>query len=177
MKYLLFLFVIFTISFSCGNSQESKPEWGILEYSFWNGPVSPEYQYSYKIIINKDKEGILQYSFPTSENLEYKFNITDEQLETLNGKLKESGIFDGDIPSLPDEEIPDGGSNESVKIIIPNPDPDLDQPPKVINTPVHPLTSHKINLDKLYSCINELVQKDLRTDAESKRLNYIENLK
>ncbi|MBN1633673.1 MAG: hypothetical protein JW917_05870 [Ignavibacteria bacterium] len=177
MKYLLFLFVILTISFSCGNTQENTKEWGILEYSFWNGPVSPEYQYSYQIIINKDKSGVLQYSFPTSKDLEYRFIISDEQLETLTGKLNESGIFKGEIPALPNEEIPDGGINESVKIIFPNPDPNLDQPPKVISSPVYPQTSYKINLDRLYSCINELVPKDLKADAESKRLNYIENLK
>lgn len=177
MRFLILLLGILTISFSCGNSQENNPEWGILEYSYRSGPVSPEYQYSYQIIINKDKSGILQYTFPTSENLEYEFNISDEQLETLTCKLTESKIFDGEIPSLSGEEIPDGGSNESVRIVIPNPDPNLDQPPKVISSPVYPQMSYKINLDKLYTCINELVPKDLKADAESKRLNYIENLK
>lgn len=177
MKYLLFLIMIFTVSFSCGNTQESNWNWEILEYSFWSGPVSPKYQYSYKILINYDKSAFLQYSVQGTENSEYTFSISEEQMEMLQRKLKESRIFDDDIPSLPIEEIPDGGSNESVKIIIPNSDPDLDQPPRVISSPVYPQEPYKTNLDKLYSFINELVPKYIKAEAESKRLNNIENLK
>lgn len=177
MKYLLFLIMIFTVSFSCGNTQENNRNWEILEYSFSSGPVSPKYQYSYRIIINYDRSCFMQYVFPGSDNPEYTFSITNEQMEMLNKKLRESEIFDADIPSLSAEEIPDGGSSESVSVTVPNPDPDLDQPPRVYSSPVYPQEPYKTKLENLYSYINESVPDNLRKEAESKRINNIENLK
>jgi len=177
MKYLLFLIMVFMVGFSCGNAQEINRNWEILDYSFRSGPVSPEYQYGYRIIINYDRSCFMQYSIRGSGNLEYTFSITEEQMEMLNGKLNGSRIFDDDIPSLTMEEIPDGGSTETVSITVPNPDPDLDQPPRVYSSPVYPKEPYKTNLDKLYSYINELVPENIKAEAESKRLNYIENQK
>jgi hypothetical protein len=177
MKNFIFLIMIFAVGFSCGNTQEINRNWEILDYSFSSGPVSPEYQYGYRIIINYDRSCFIQYFIPGSDNFEYTFSIINEQMEMLNIKLNECRIFDDDIPSLALEEIPDGGSNETVSITVPNPDPNLDQPPRVFSSPVYPQEPYKTNLDKLYSYINELVPENIKAEAESKRLDIIKNKK
>jgi hypothetical protein len=175
MKYLLFLVVILSISFSCGNTQDNMREWGVVEYNFKKGSVPPVYQYNYKVIINRDKSGVFRYSFNTGspENLEYTFTISEEQIDSLNVMLTKSRIFDEEIPELPNEKQPDGGPMRTVRVVVPNPDPNLDQPPKTYSSPYFPDEPYEENLNKLYIYIHKLIPEQYWSDAESKRNNYI----
>lgn len=176
MKYLLFLIIIFSISFSCGNSQENSKEWGVVEYNFKKGSVPPVFQYKYSVIINRDKSVVLRYSFNISspENLEYTFSISDEQIDSLNVMLTDSRIFDGEIPELPNEKQPDGGPMRTVRVVVPNTDPNLDQPPRTYSSPYFPEESYEENLNKLYIFIHKLVPEQHWSDAEVKRNKYID---
>jgi len=176
VKLIIILFLTL-FCFRCSNSQDKNENWEVIEYTFNTGPVSPEYLYSYSVTISRNGICNFNYSFGNNEKLKYEFTITEYQLTVLDENLKNSGVLTEDIPSIPNEEIPDGGAIRSLKIVIPDFDPNLDQPPKVINTPHYPLREYAPVLIKLYSHIYELVPENFKTDAESKRINYIKNKK
>jgi len=163
------------LNFNC-SSVKTTNNWEILNYEYSSGPISPKYQYNYQIVINSNRNCEFLYSFPMEESkkLVYKFTITEEQMKKLNEVIKKSKVLEIQIPKLPEEKIPIGGSIERVKIIVPNPDPNLDQPPKVYESPYFPDEKYKDDLINLYKFIKSLVPEKYKKDAEQQREKFIE---
>lgn len=173
MKYLAF-FMLIVLNFNC-SSVKTTNNWDVLTYEYESGPLPPKYQYSYKIIINSNGSGEYIFTFPMegTKTLEYKFNITKEQMKGLNEAIAKSKILEIQIPKLPEDKTPIGGDLEKVKIIVPNPNPNLDQPPKVYESPYFPEEKYKSDLDNLYTFIKSLVPENFKKEAQQKHEEFI----
>ena len=186
---LFLIFITVPVSYSCTHNKEvegtidgvkNKPqcEWSALDYSFRSGTMPPPYFYSYNILINSDDtSGFLKYAFDYSQEdnppLEYKLTFSEEQMGKLNEAIKESKVLCEEIESVPDSLQLIGGSVQNVKIIIVNPNPNLDQPPRIIETPYFPTEEYKEGLDNLYETINKLVPENIWEEIKTKKDEYI----
>ncbi|MCX7832661.1 MAG: hypothetical protein N2490_00405 [Ignavibacteria bacterium] len=173
MKYLI-LIPLFLMNFNC-SSVKTTNNWDVLTYEYESGPLPPKYQYSYKIIINSNGNCEYIYTFPMegTKTFEYKFSITSEQMKKLNESIAKSKILEINIPTLPEGKRPIGGDLEKVKIIVPNPNPNLDQPPKVYESPYFPEEKYKKDLEELYSYIKSLVPETYKKETKQKHEEFI----
>lgn len=174
MKYLLFFLLIIIAGFNCSSSKQSS-DWSVVNLIYESGPIAPQYQYSYSVIINSDKTGEYLYAFPMGDEkkFRYNFSISNEQMKGLNSAIEKSKVMGVDIPKLPDEKVPIGGSLTRVLITVVNPDPNLDQPPKVYESPYFPAEGYKENLESLYNFIENLVPKEIVKKASDERENFL----
>ncbi len=185
MKNLLLLLITVAVSFSfsCSTSNKSsntnsgnlngsngdKPLWSTIEYHYYTGPVSPEYQYRYKVIVNEDKNCQFIYYYSASVDTNYyqnSFTITDSQLAELNKAVKNSKVLDENVSE--ESNPPIGGTQQYAYIIVVDPNPDLDQSPRRIEIPVFPEAKYKENIEKLYSTIQGLIPPSIMEEAKSK---------
>lgn len=174
MKYILLLLLIITAGFNCSSSKQSA-DWSVVNLMYESGPIPPQYQYSYTVIINSDKTGEYLYSFPMGDEkkLQYKFSISSEQMKGLYSAIEKSKVMEVNIPKLSEEKVPIGGSLSRVLITVVNPDPGLDQPPKVYESPYFPAEEYKENLESLYNYIENLVPKEIVKKASDERENFL----
>jgi hypothetical protein len=140
--------------------------------------MPPPYFYSYSILINSDDaSGFLKYAFDYSQEdnppLEYKLTFSEEQMGILNEAIRGSKVLCEEIESVPDSLQPIGGSVENIKITIVDPNPDLDQPPRIIKTPYFPIEKYKEGLENLYETINKLVPESIWEEIKTKKDEYI----
>lgn len=169
---LVFVLLVSTRYGSCEEADNGlKDDWSLLEYHFHVGALPPPYYYEYKIIISSAGEGhlIYQIGYPdTGSNvLKYSFTIKKKYLKSLKKELRSSKILNTEISPSPD--IPEGGSSASLKITIANPDPNLDQPPRIVNIPSYPDRKYENILKKIYDKIKKCVPQDIWNEAEQKR--------
>ncbi len=71
ITHILLLTVLLLLA---GSAQSQTQKWSSLEYNHSSGPVSPEYQYSYRIIISYDGSANVTSKTPmarSSGNLRY----------------------------------------------------------------------------------------------------------
>lgn len=179
---LLLLAVAVSFSFSCSSGNKSSSNkngstnvddagWSTLDYHYRTGTVGPEYYYHYKVLVNSDKTAqfIFYYSYADTGFTQESFTITDSQLKTLSEAVNQSKVLDGDIPAMPENEHPIGGSTETLAVIVVNPNPDLDQSPKRIEVPAFPQEKYRAGLEKLYSTINGLIPAGMLETARNKK--------
>jgi len=178
MKYLFILFLVVFAGFNCSSSKQYS-EWSVVQLNYESGPISPEYQYSYSVIINNNKTCEYIYIFPMSneKKLQYSFSISKEQYTGLQEAIEKSLLIGKEIPKLPDEQVPIGGSLTTVKITVVDPDPNSDKPPKVYQSPYFPEKAYEKNLDELYKYINRLVPEEILKKSSGERDAYLNNLK
>lgn len=184
MKTLYFLLImLLPVSYSCSskNVTSDDPKWTIIQYYFQTGTVPPPYYYSYSILINTDKKVILKYIAgylqDDTNTFNYELTLTNDQLKTLNDEIEKSEVIEGDIKSLPQDRTPVGGSNNSLRITFVNPNPNLDQPPRIKDITPFPEKQWVEKLDNLYKYIKELVPKANWDDAAKRRDEYMEKHK
>ncbi len=189
MKTTLLFVILFSISFSCsdkkitengnsGNDKEKQTDWSTIEYFYREGSVPPPYYYEYKIVINSDGSGNLNYQFDYSrENqppLQYTLTFGNDQMKNLNEALAESKVLETEIKALPDSLHPIGGYVQRINVIIVDPNPGLDQPPRVIETPYFPEEEFVAGLNNLYGVINKMVPEKIWNEISSKEAEYIQ---
>jgi hypothetical protein len=166
---------------SCSKSQDAvDSKWSSVQYYYSCGPLPPPYQYSFDLSVNGDGTGVLIYRLGNDVNKEplvYNFTVCPCDLKTLNGKVENSDLLSGKVEAVPENKHPIGGSLERARIIIPNPNPDLDQPPRVIESPYFPTDEYKQNLKELYDFIKTLVPKETWSDVSAKQTEYESNYK
>lgn len=177
MKHTIILFLIAFAGFNCSSSQHYT-EWSVVQLNHESGPIAPEYQYSYSITVNWNKTCEYLYTYPIGgeKKLQYQFTINNEQFDGLQEAIEKSKLIGREIPKLKDEEIPIGGSLTNAKVIIVDPDPNSDKPPKVYESPYFPSKEYKTNLESLYKFINNLVPKDIIDKADTEHKNYLNTL-
>jgi hypothetical protein len=180
MKKAIFVIIVLIIfmGLKC-TSVQNQEKWTTISLDFYSGPLSPLYQYYFTISISNDLKGHFKYSFPMDEleAYSYDFTITNEQIIKLNDAIAKSKMMEMTIPSLSEKYKPVGGSTIKAKIIIVNPDPNFDQPPKVFESPLYPLEKYQKDLNELYDLIKSYVPKDKLNESEKKRNEYIEKNK
>ena len=169
MKILLVISLIFFLNFNCmneiGNLSDSDEKLTLIEYNFSSGAISPEYQYSYKVLINS--YGSCFYLLHKGDdNLTEMFSISNQKFAELSDKIISSGIMNGNVASLPSGEIPDGSASEWIVLLIENTNPDLDQPPKKIEIPPHVEKKFEASLNEIYLTIKNLIPNEIKKRDE-----------
>lgn len=141
----------------------SEDEISLIEFHYVTPPLLPEYEYSYDVLINSD--GSCVYSFRKGEErIMETFSISEYDYEELTKMIIDSGILKEEVNSLPPDETPDGASRQWLVLLIENQNPDLDQPPRRIEMPVHPEEKFDESLDKIYTKIKNLIPKNLKQE-------------
>ncbi len=155
MKKTLTLLCIFgfVINYSA-YPQQSK--WSTISYSTTSGPISPEYQYNYSIVINNNGSAKLIYTKSSSTN-EFDFTITKSKLKSLNGYLIRSKVLGLNAEDFKiEKKNPLGGPERSMSITMWQ-SPELDSHPPVVEIPTQIKKKYSENVFKLYGYIERLV--------------------
>ena len=155
--------VFFIFLFSSAKSQTT--DWSTLEYYHSNGPVSPEYQYNYKVLINYDGSSRLIYTNQQGTK-EYEFNIPNNKkgMKKLRKALNKSRVFDVNTDEMKSENTLIGGRTNKLSITLWQ-DPSLDQPPQKIEIPSDIKEEYQTGIDNLYSTIMGLVPESIKAEA------------
>ena len=135
-------------------SQQSK--WSEVSYSTNSGPVSPEYQYNYTIMINNNGSAKLVYTKSSNTN-EYDFTISKSDLKSLNGYLIRSkvlGLNSDDFKTNKKNLL--GGPERSMLITLWQ-SPELESKPPTVEIPKQIKKKYSENVLKLYGYIERLV--------------------
>ncbi len=180
MKNLLFVLIMLSFFVSCSKSQEeSSVNWASVQYFYSRGSLPPPYHYNFSITVNNDGTSALNYNLGYGENppLNYAFTVKPEDLKLLSNKINASPLASEKTESLSEKDNPVGGPTDYIRIIITNSNPDLDQPPKVIQSPVFPKEEFKKDLNDLYEFVKKLVPSDVWLDVNGKQTEYETNFK
>lgn len=138
-------------------------EISLIEFHYVTPALSPEYQYSYDVLINSD--GSCVYSFRKGEDrIMETFTISENEFLELVTMINNAGLSKEKVNSLPNDEIPDGASRQWLVLLIDNRNPDLDQPPRRIEMPVYPEEKFEESLKKIYSKIKNLIPENLKQE-------------
>jgi hypothetical protein len=170
----LFLFCLLLVFASYSNSQVEY-KWSAISYLFEAGPLPPIYQYHYTITINSNCDGGVVCFIGTDESapsLTYDFKVSADSLSLLSDAIEKSKILEEDIERLPEGKHPIGGHLEKVRVIFVSGNPNLDQPPRVKESPYFPTEKYKENLEKLYETIKAVVPSKIWDDIETKKQEY-----
>lgn len=152
MKTLIltvFFLILSNLTFCQSNN------WSTLDYHYSNGPVSPEYQYNFNVIITREGAGTV-YSEKNGKMEEYTFTVGRKSIKKLNKTLKNSKVFKVNQDSLKSETNRLGGSVKSLVITMWE-SPVLDQKPRTISVPNNVKSEYENCFGKLYSQIENLV--------------------
>lgn len=156
-------------SLSCGVRAQS--EWAKLEYYFNVGSLPPPYHYSYTITINSEGKGELVYISGYQEKdktyIGHPFELDNNKLESLKNAVKESVVLDLDIKTRPNEQIPDGGHSDCLKIFGLNSSNPADELVVLKTIPSYPELKYESTLNKLYKVIQNSVPDDLWNEVKS----------
>ncbi|MBK8982971.1 MAG: hypothetical protein IPM38_11755 [Ignavibacteria bacterium] len=133
--------------------------WATLSYYFSNGPVSPEYQYSYRINLNESGEGVFYYT-NTEGSRERNFTVSAEAMEKFNKYFKISDVFSVSPDSMKSEMNLMGGSVSTLEVTMWQA-PDLDARPTTITIPVHIKDEYFDDINCIYKKIENLVPNEI----------------
>jgi hypothetical protein len=150
MKKLLLLFFVFISA-----PAFSQNNWATVDYSYGSGPVSPEYQYNYQIVINSNGTGNMTYTKGT-EKTENTFRISRNGLSRLNAALRNSQVLTVDPDDMKSASMIVGGKSNSLKVTMSQP-ANTDQPPRVITVPSQLNSTYSAGVMDLYYVIEMLV--------------------
>lgn len=173
MRKAILCFVFFVFA-SCSTSQVEN-KWASLTYMFEAGPLPPKYQYSYNITINRGLDGTMVGFLgtdPATPSLVYNFKVTDENIKALDDAINKSKILEGNIEELPEGVRPVGGHLEKVRIVMEMTDPNLDQAPRVKESPYYPADKYVKGLRDLYSLITSFVPQSTWDDFNKKKEEF-----
>ena len=163
IKHILLPVVMLLLA---GSAQSQTQKWSSLEYSHWSGPVSPEYQYNYRIIISYDGSANVTYKDANGEVFrEFKIPSNKKGMKKLKKALKNSKVFDVPAESMKSDQTLIGGA-ESKLVITLRQDPLLDQPPGRIEIPSQVKDEYKDGIEKLYVTIKSLVPEEIRSETK-----------
>lgn len=162
------IILITLISLLIPVSLQSQYLWSEITYHYQTGSVPPPYHFSYYLNINSDGTGKLVYhpSYSDSSWI-YDINLTSSQINQLDSAIQASNLMNEDVPELPKNKHPIGGSLQNVQITI-KPD-DKNQAGKSITTPYFPQPEYKEKLVNLYDLIKSLIPADKWEDIEVRK--------
>lgn len=173
-KIIKFFLLLSTFLFASCSTSQNDAQWSSLSYIYETGPLPPKYQYTYTITLNtKCEGGIVAYvGLDNSNTFNYEFKFSKDSLAILNNAIKDSKILVEEIEKLPEEKQPIGGHLEKVRVVLVNPNPNLDQPPRVKESPYFPSEKYRAGLQKLYEVIASFVPQKVWEDFEAKKQEY-----
>lgn len=141
------------------------PRWSMLEYKHSSGPVSPEYQYNYTVVISEDGSSKLSYTNSDgTKEWDYKISSNKKGMKKLKKALNRSKVFEVSSDEMKSTEQMIGGKNSELTITLWQ-DPTLDSMPEMINVPSQVKSEYKEGIDNLYSTIVALIPQNIKTEA------------
>lgn len=149
---IVFLTAFMTLT---GSLIAQNTHWSTLDYSYSKGPVSPEYQYNYRIIINEDRSGILVYT-NSSSTKDYNFTVGKKTLKKIKKQLKNCGVFSVNPDDMKSDKNLIGGSNRNLTITMWQP-PNVDAKPTTIIIPAQLNDNYSECMNKLYDMVENSV--------------------
>jgi len=175
MKKITLIFVSFVLLTS---NLYSQYEWSELIYHYQTGSIPPPYFYSYELRITSTGPGTLSYYPDYSQDTLWTFaiTVTEEDLEVLNSSIVKSNFLREQIPSVPDNQKPIGGSLQNLTIIL-YLDPNLDQLPQKITTPYFPENEYTERLAKLCDLMKSHVPEATWKEIEGLKEDHIKKNK
>ncbi|MEP7146631.1 MAG: hypothetical protein ABI792_06445 [bacterium] len=156
MKKLFFFLIIFSLP-AFAFSQNCN--WSTIESKYSAGPISPEFQYNYSIVINKDGSAMLIYTKGGNTN-EYNFSVGKSGRKKLNNALTNSKVFEVSSESMNMNSKLLGGPQRNINITMWQ-SPDLDQKPTIITVPASVNPEYADGVGKLFTTIENLVPKSV----------------
>lgn len=161
MKKIILILILLCISYS---SFAQNVRWSDVSFSFSKGPVSPEYQYSYNIIISEDGSAKLVYTKSNASD-EYEFKVGKKGLKKLNKALKNSKIFTVNPDEMKSENNKIGGPERSITVTKWQ-SPELDAKPETITVPSNVNDTYAKCINSLYDTIEMLVPASIWNKAK-----------
>lgn len=152
--FIAICFMIFT-----GNVFSQDTHWSNLSYFYSNGTVSPEYQYSYQILLNEDGEGILNFK-NADGNKEKNFNVSAEDMVEFNKFFTVSDVFTVDPETMKAHEGSDGGSIRKLEVTMWQ-SPELDAMPRIIRISEYLNKKYTEDMRCIYKKIEALVPEEI----------------
>ncbi len=170
MKKILLSLIISVVFFSCSRSQVAGSDslWTTIQYVHNSGPVSPQYQYTMTVTLNNDGTGNFDYIMGSGDVIKINkdFKFSKDSIKILTSALKKSRLLADVITE--EKEHPIGGQIKKVKVIIVDPDPNKDQPPKIIESPYFPSKEYVNGLNEFYKIITRQVPENILEETEKK---------
>lgn len=170
----LFFSLVFLLLVSCAGSQ-NEPKWSSVSLMYESGPLPPKYQYSYSVTVNTNGDGgVVAFIGADASNssLTYDFKCSADYIKKISEAIKKSKLLEEDITELPEGKRPIGGHLEKVRVILENENPNLDQPPRVKESPYFPDEKYRAGLNSLYETIQKSVPANIWEDFEKKKTEY-----
>ena len=163
------LFISTAFLFSFGNAC-SQSSWTRLEYGYNVGSLPPPYQYHYKISITNAGMAELEYTvgYTKTGNNTYKYEVEigEYNMRNLKTEITNSNILNIKIGQLSNDEIPDGGHSDYVKI--------FNEDELIASSPLYPKSKYEKILDNLYKVIIKCIPDEIWNEIESHKVknNY-----
>jgi hypothetical protein len=153
-----FIFLFFTIILANSLLAQSN-KWSTISYTYSKGPVSPDYQYSYIILLNSNGTGKLSYTKASATN-DYDFTFNKTERKSLNKALTNANVFVVGANDMKSEQTLVGGPSKTM-IITMWQDPNLDQKPTTIEIPSQVKAEYLEGIQDLYDEVENLVPDDI----------------
>lgn len=173
MHKIIISFVLFLL-ISCAGSK-SGPKWSSVSLMYESGPLPPKYQYSYTVTVNTNGDGGMVGFIgadASNSSLTYDFKCNADCIKKISDAIKNSKLLEEDIAVLPEGKRPIGGHLEKVRVVLENENPNLDQPPKVKESPYFPDEKYRSGLNSLYETIQKMVPASVWDDFEKKKSEF-----
>jgi hypothetical protein len=155
-------FILTALLLTFAINSYSQVDWSYLNYFKSSGPVSPEYQYSYVILIKNDRDAHIEYKkFVNGKdsNTYAPFKISKKNFKKLVSLINKSKILEVDLNTIKADKYPIGGKTGYLTVtystILANPT----MPDKVLTVPTFVKEEYAKNITKLYTFIEKLVPK------------------
>lgn len=158
------LFIIFLSVISFANIFAQNGNWDNILYSYSSGPVSPEYQYNYKISVNISGWCKLTYT-KNGISKDYDFFAGLREMKKLKSELRRSKVFRVSPDEMKSENILIGGHVRNAVITLYQ-IPTLDQKPETITIPNQVNEKYRKGIEELYDSIEDLVPQSVWNQTE-----------
>ncbi|MEO8447113.1 MAG: hypothetical protein ABI528_06435 [bacterium] len=157
------LFILFFILLTAAPLFSQNSKWSDLSYTYSKGPVSPQFQYSYTILV--DRLGNATFNYVKSDvPREFPFTVGKKGMRALNNCLKKSKVFSVSPQEMEADSNLMGGSSRTMVITMYQ-SPLLDAMPESIQVPAHINDTYFERIDDLYSEIENLVPSEIWEQA------------
>lgn len=166
MKKILVLAILIFLTAGA----EARYKWEKISYYHATGPVSPEYQYNYNILIDEEGNGKLEYTKSGKTNV-YNFNVSKRNVNALNKAILSSKVLSVSSDELKSEKNLIGGPVNSCTITLPFPDEEEydeneKEKPPVIIIPNFVTENYSAGVNNLYLLMETLVPDSIWEQAQ-----------
>lgn len=150
MKKLLLL--LFLLAFAVPGFAQNNLQWNSIELTYYSGPVSPQYQYTWTATINSDRTAMF-VSKGANTDTSYSFTLSRSKFNKINNYIKKYKLMTANPSDMETSQRRIGGAEYTVKMVVQNTNPNYDQPPQVITFPSQQNDAWEPKMDNVVNAI------------------------